>query len=191
LLSHINPALLPSAAALPMLVAGNDANAICKRKTDMLPYVKTAAVSAIAATSIFIGSLTPAQAFGDRERAFLQGIATAVIVDKLITEGQRPRYQAPPPVVTYVPQQPVYVPQPVQTSIYHTPAARAFNSYSRAERVAIQRRLAALGYYRSGIDGSFGPGTYNAVVAYARDAGQSSSLSGTNTAFGVYDGLIY
>ncbi len=160
----------------------------------MLPYVKTAAVSALAATSIFIGSLAPAQAFGDRERAFLQGIAAAVIVDKLITEGQRPRRQQPvyvAPPVTFVPQEPVYVPRPVQTSIYHTPAARAFNSYSRAERVAIQRRLAAMGYYRSGIDGSFGPGTYNAVVAYAQDAGQASSLGGTNTAFGVYDGLIY
>jgi Putative peptidoglycan binding domain len=177
-----------------MLVAGNDASANCKRITDMLPYVKTAAVSAIAATSIFMGSLAPAQAFGDRERAFLQGIATAVIVDKLI-EGQRPRRQQPvyvaPPPVAFVPQQPVYQQHPVQISIYQTPAARAFNSYSRAERVAIQRRLAALGYYRSGIDGSFGPGTYNAVVAYARDAGQASSLGGTNTAFGVYDGLIY
>lgn len=160
----------------------------------MLPYVKTAAVSAIAATSIFMGSLAPAHAFGDRERAFLQGIATAVIVDKLITEGQRPRRQQPvyvAPPVTFVPQEPAYHPRPVQTSIYQTPAARAFNSYSRAERVAIQRRLSALGYYRSGIDGSFGPGTYNAVVAYARDAGQASSLGGTNTAFGVYDGLIY
>jgi peptidoglycan hydrolase-like protein with peptidoglycan-binding domain len=100
-------------------------------------------------------------------------------------------YQAPP-VVTFVPQEQVYVPRPTHTvSIYQTPAARAFNSYSRAERVAIQRRLAVLGYYRSGIDGSFGPGTYNAVLAYARDAGQGDSLRGTNTAFGVYDGLIY
>lgn len=161
----------------------------------MLPYVKTAAVSAVAATSIFMGSLAPAQAFGDRERAFLQGIAAAVIVDKLITEGQRPRRQQPvytAPPVNYVPQEQVYVPRPTHTvSIYKTPAARAFNSYGRAERVAIQRRLSALGYYRSGIDGAFGPGTYNAVVAYARDAGQGASLGGTNTAFGVYDGLIY
>ncbi|MGL4321543.1 MAG: peptidoglycan-binding domain-containing protein [Paracoccaceae bacterium] len=158
----------------------------------MLPYVKTAAVSAIAATSIFMGSLTPAQAFGDRERAFLQGIATAVIVDKLISQPRRqqPVYVAPPPV-TFVPEQPVYQPRPAQVSIYQTPAARAFNSYGRAERLAIQRRLAALGYYRSGIDGAFGPGTYNAVVSYARDAGQGSSLGGTNTAFGVDDGLIY
>lgn len=159
----------------------------------MLPYVKTAAVSAVAATSIFIGSVIPAQAFGERERAFLQGIATAVIVDKLI-EGQRPRRQQPvyvAPPVTFVPQEPAYHPRPVQISIYQTPAARAFNSYSRSERVAIQRRLSAMGYYRSGIDGSFGPGTYNAVVAYARDAGQGDSLRGTNTAFGVYDALIY
>lgn len=158
----------------------------------MLPYVKTAAISALAATSIFMGSFAPAHAFGDRERAFLQGVATAVIVDKLISQPRRqqPVYVAPP--VTFVPQEPVYQPRPTHTtSIYQTPAARAFNSYSRAERVAIQRRLAAMGYYRSGIDGSFGPGTYNAVTAYARDAGQGASLRGTNTAFGVYDGLIY
>ena len=164
----------------------------------MLPYVKTAAVSAIAATSIFMGSLAPAQAFGDRERAFLQGIAAAVIVDKIVSQPRRqqPVYVAPPvyaaPPATFVPQEPVYTYRPTHTvSIYQTPAARAFNSYGRAERVAIQRRLAVLGYYRSGIDGSFGPGTYNAVVAYARDAGQGDSLGGTNTAFGVYDGLIY
>ncbi|MCU0801369.1 MAG: peptidoglycan-binding protein [Rhodobacteraceae bacterium] len=158
----------------------------------MLPNVKTIAVSAVAATAILAGSLAPAQAFGDRERAFLQGVATAVIVDKLITETRRPRVQVPPPVVTFVPQEPVYTHRPThQTSLYQTPAARAFNSYSRAERVAIQRRLAHMGYYRSGIDGSFGPGTYNAVIAYARDAGQADRLGSTNTAFGVYDGLIY
>ena len=63
----------------------------------MLPYVKTAAVSAIAATSIFMGSLAPAQAFGDRERAFLQGIAAAVIVDKLVSQPRhrQPVYVAP------------------------------------------------------------------------------------------------
>ena len=114
-----------------------------------------------------------------------------MIVDKLLKDARRPRVQ-PQPQVVYVPQEPVYHQQPTHTiSLYQTPAARAFNSYSRAERVAIQRRLAAMGYYRSGIDGSFGRGTYNAVVAYAQDNGLSGNLSGTNTAFGVYDGLIY
>jgi hypothetical protein len=157
----------------------------------MLPYVKTAAVTALTATALFASTLVPAQAFGDRERSFLQGVVAAVIVDKLIEDSHRPRVQAQPQVV-YVPQEPVYQPQPTHTiSLYQTPAARAFNSYSRAERVAIQRRLAAMGYYRSGIDGSFGRGTYNAVVAYAQDNGLSDRLAGTNTAFGVYDALIY
>ena len=55
----------------------------------------------------------------------------------------------------------------------------------------IQRRLAYWGYYRGAVDGSFGPGTYSAVLAYARDNGQGRSLGSTAGAFGVYDGLIY
>jgi peptidoglycan hydrolase-like protein with peptidoglycan-binding domain len=51
--------------------------------------------------------------------------------------------------------------------------------------------LAQWGYYRGGIDGSFGPGTYSAVVAYARDEGQGRNIGSTAGAFGVYDGLIY
>ena len=157
----------------------------------MLPNVKTTVITALTATALFASTLVPAQAFGSNERHFLQGVVAAVIVDKLLEQSSRPRVQ-PQPQVVYVPQEPVYQPQPTHTiSLYQTPAARAFNSYSRAERVAIQRRLATLGYYRSGIDGSFGRGTYNAVVAYAQDNGLSGNLSGTNTAFGVYDGLIY
>ena len=73
--------------------------------------------------------------------------------------------------------------------IYGTAAAQAFNSYSSSERRLIQRRLSSYGYYRGGIDGSFGPGTYSAVVAYAQDEGES--LRSTASAFGVYDSLIY
>ena len=40
-----------------------------------------------------------------------------------------------------------------------------------------------------GIDGAFGPGTYNAITAYARDEGVS--LSTTAKAYGAYDGLLY
>ena len=55
----------------------------------------------------------------------------------------------------------------------------------------IQRRLSAYGYYNGGIDGSFGPGTYNAVVSYARDAGAGRNLSSTGGAYAVYDGLLF
>ena len=65
------------------------------------------------------------------------------------------------------------------------------HSYSRGERLAIQRQLARQGYYHSSIDGSFGPGTYNAVAAYARDIGASNRLGSREGIYGIYDGLIF
>ena len=56
-------------------------------------------------------------------------------------------------------------------SIYRDPGGRRSRAIRCAERKAIQRNLRAWGYYRGGIDGAFGPGTYNAVTAYARDEG--------------------
>ncbi len=156
----------------------------------MLPNVKTTVIAAITATAVLASSLAPAQALGRNERLFLQGVVAAVIVDKLIESSRQHQPRRQPVYVPRAPD-PVYAPQPQHTSVYQTPAARAFNSYGRTERQRIQQRLAAMGYYRSGIDGSFGPGTYNAVVAYARDNGLGDRLASTNTAFGVYDALIY
>jgi hypothetical protein len=162
----------------------------------MLPYVKNTAIAALTAAAVFATSLAPANALGRDERKFIQGAVAAIIVDQLLEGAQDRRRREP---VYVQPRQPVYAPQPryeehyqpQRTSIYSTPAARAFNSYGRGERVAIQQRLRAMGYYRSGIDGSFGPSTYNAIVAYAQDSGLGNRLSSTNTAFGVYDSLIY
>lgn len=168
----------------------------------MLPNVKTTAIAALTAAAVFATSLAPANALGRDERKFIQGAVAAIIVDQLIEGAQDRRRRAP---VYVQPRQPVYAPQPQyyeqpryqehyqpqRTSIYSTAAARAFNSYGRGERVAIQRRLRAMGYYRSGIDGSFGPSTYNAILAYAQDNGFGNRLGSTNTAFGVYDSLIY
>jgi hypothetical protein len=163
----------------------------------MLPNVKTTAIAALTATALIATSLVPANALGRDERKFLQGAVAAIIVDQLIEGAQDRRRRQP----VYVPQRPIYAPQPQpyyephyqpqRTSIYSTPAARAFNSYGRGERVAIQQRLRAMGYYRAGIDGSFGPSTYNAILAYAQDSGLGRNLGSTNTAFGVYDSLIY
>jgi len=162
----------------------------------MLPSVMTAKkslIAAIAAASIVALPAAPAFALNDKEKGFVAGVATAVIVDELLKNNRKARlydrgHRATPAPV-YVQPAPVYV-QP-STSIYSTPAARAFNSYSVAERRAIQRNLRSWGYYRGGIDGVFGPGTYNAINAYARDEGLSSRLSATNTAFAVYDSLIF
>ena len=153
----------------------------------MLPFVKTAKPTLIVAlVAAFTAALpaNPALAWGDREQGFVAGVATTVIINEII-KSERDRRAAAPDVV--------YVETPTHstTSIYRTPAARTFNSYSRAERKAIQRNLRAWGYYSGRIDGSFGPGTYNAVVAYARDQRALRSLNSTAGAYGVYDSLIF
>ena len=93
-----------------------------------------------------------------------------------------------------VPQQPVYAPVPYQpsyTSIYSTPSALAFNSYSINERKRIQSTLTSYGYYHSSIDGQFGPNTYAAVNSYAAATGKSSLLGSSSGAYAVYDGLLF
>lgn len=156
----------------------------------MLPFVMTARTTLIAAVSaLSIATLpaAPALAWGDREQGFVAGVATAVIVDEILKLNRRARDVRRVPAPTYN-----FVERTAATSsIYRTPAAMAFNSYSAAERKAIQRNLRAYGYYRGGIDGSFGPGTYGAIVAYARDEGTSGNLGTAAGAYGLYDGLIY
>lgn len=153
----------------------------------MLPTVMTARstmIAAITAASIAVVPAAPALALSKKEQGFIAGVAAAVIIDEILKQNRRAR-RAPDPA-------PIYVePRPVNTSIYSTPAARAFQSYSLSERKAIQRNLRAWGYYRGGIDGAFGPGTYNAVLAYARDEGASARLSSTGGAYAIYDGLIF
>lgn len=155
----------------------------------MLPTVMTAKRNLVAALTAATLALpaAPALAWGEKEQGFVAGVATAVIVDEILKLNREARRA---PQVVYV-DPPRYVERPAHqsTSIHATPAARAFQSYSLRERKAIQRSLRAWGYYRGGIDGRFGPGTYNAITAYARDEGVV--LRTTASAFGVYDGLIF
>ena len=156
----------------------------------MLPTVMTAKrhlIAALTAASIAAIPAAPALAWGDKEQGFVAGVATAVIVDELLKQGRKAREVRRAPDVIYV-ERPTHT---TTTSIYRTPAARAFQSYSLSERKAIQRNLRAWGYYRGGIDGSFGPSTYNAVLAYAQDEGAAGNLRSTSGAFAVYDGLIF
>ncbi len=160
----------------------------------MLPNVKHTAIAALTALSIAIIPATQAAAWGQREQDVLKGLVGTIIVQGLIREAKRgdrnqPVYQEPSPRPRHDYEQPA--PRPHVNSIYRTAAARAFNSYSKSERRLIQKRLAHWGYYRGPFDGSFGPGTYSAVAAYAADEGQSRDLASTAGAYGVYDGLIY
>ncbi len=168
----------------------------------MLPKLHTAVVTTVTALSIALGAAAPAAAWGQREQDTLKGAVGALVLKAIIDDARRDRapvyHQAPAPVYRAdpVPERSYYGHSHVKPvhqaqSIYRTPLAQAFNSYSRAERRLIQRRLAQWGYYRGGVDGSFGPGTYSAVVAYARDEGQGRNIGSTAGAFGVYDGLIY
>ena len=165
----------------------------------MLPAVsniKRNTIAVLTALSIALPAV-PALAWGQREQDVLKGAAGVILLQGIIRETKpnkhhyQPRYE-PQYEPRYEPRyQPRYEPryEPQRVSVYNTVAAQAFNSYSSSERRLIQRRLSAYGYYRGGIDGSFGPGTYNAVVAYAGDQGQS--LRSSSSAYGVYDGLIY
>lgn len=163
----------------------------------MLPMISTrkALISAVTALSLALPA-APALAWGQREQDVLTGVAGALIIGAIINDANHK--QPRPPVMAEEPypahgggHHHHHQPQPQYISVYDTAAARAFNSYSRSERRLIQRRLANYGYYRGGVDGSFGPGTYKAVVAYARDNGQGRDLESRAGAYGIYDGLIY
>lgn len=164
----------------------------------MLPAVRNTVIASVTAFALAVSAAAPADALGKNERNFIAGAATALVINGLIRQDRALRQQAP----RYVQPAPVYQPRPVyqrpvyqqpvyQQSVYNTVAAQAFNSYSRGERMAIQRQLSRQGYYRSGIDGSFGPGTYNAVASYARDIGATRQLASREGVYGIYDGLIF
>lgn len=150
---------------------------------------KSHLIAAAAALSIAAVPAAPAHAWGDKEQGFLAGVVTALVIDGIVDANKKAKTVAPAPVYAA----PVYVaPAPVvYSSISTTPAARAFNSYTTAERKAIQRTLKSWGYYHGSIDGTFGRGTYNAVTAFAADEGASSNLKSTAGAFAIYDGLIF
>ena len=163
----------------------------------MLPAVsniKRNTVALLTALAIALPA-APALAWGQREQDVLKGAAGVLLLQGIIRETKpnrhhyQPRYEPRYEQPRYQYYQPRYEPQRV--SVYSTAAARAFNNYSSSERRLIQRRLAAYGYYRGGIDGSFGPNTYNAIVSYASAQGQARQLDSTSSAYGVYDGLIY
>ena len=148
----------------------------------MLPVFHRVTISAVTALALALPS-APALAFDAREQGVITGVLGTLLITGLINENNRHAQ----------PRQPVYAPpqQTVVYSPYRSPAAAAFAGYSPSERRMIQRRLSRMGYYYGAIDGAFGPGTYRAVVEYARDQGQEAALGNRRDAYAVFDGLIF
>jgi hypothetical protein len=130
----------------------------------------------------------PAFALDKKEQGILAGALGILLFQELAKSANakaQPRHVQPAPI----PHQPA--PVRYAPSVYRTPAAYAFASYSSAERRAIQRSLARMGYYYGSVDGAFGPSTYNATLSYARAQGSESALHDQSAAYGVYDQLLY
>ncbi len=158
-------------------------------------------IAAAAATAILATSAAPALAWGQREQDFTKGVLATLLVGTLIHQAQRPPIYQPRPIYVqrppvYVQRPPVYQPRPVYyapapISIYDTPTAQAFSSYTTTERRRIQSTLMAYGYYRGPVDGAFGPGTYSAVQAYAQHSNRLAMLDTRGGAYGFLDGLLF
>ncbi|MGE0117140.1 MAG: caspase family protein [Dongiaceae bacterium] len=74
---------------------------------------------------------------------------------------------AAPPATDQAPAVAAPARQETQTAVV-TPPTPAEPPLSRNQRMAIQRQLGVLGFYKSGIDGDFGPGTRKAIAAFQR-----------------------
>ena len=151
---------------------------------------KRALISGSVALALLGTSVAPAMAWGQREQDFTKGALSALLLGAIVHDArQHHGYDDRPPVYYPMRPRPVYQ-EPVQ-SFYATPAAQAFQSYSSAERRRIQAALANYGYYFGYVDGSFGPGTYRAITAYASESGQMALLETRGGAYGLLDSLIY
>jgi hypothetical protein len=170
----------------------------------LLNFRKTTA-AVVAALSLAAALPAPANAWGEREQNTLGALAAAGLIGTLIYQHNRQRQYAAPvtraPIQQYQTyQQPRYQEQRYQapasyqsnttSSVYATPAARAFNSYTLSQRRAIQSRLSQAGYYQGGIDGAFGPMTYRATMAIAGDTSDASQMRTMSGALEFYDAIL-
>ena len=152
---------------------------------NMFTNAKRTVIAGVTALAVLASGTAPALAWGKNEQNFAKGIAATLLVQALIREANSQKYRT-----VYVQPAPVYY-YPAPVSIYSTPTALAFNTYTDYEQRRIQSTLSAYGYYRGSIDGSFGPGTYAAIQAYASRTGRLAALSTRGGAYGFLDGLLF
>jgi hypothetical protein len=176
----------------------------------MLLDLRKTTTAAITALSLAVALPAPALAWGERQQNTLAALAAAGLIGTLIYQNnkqrqhaapvtrapvtQYPRYQEPryqePRYQEHQYQEPASYQSNAASSVYATPAARAFNSYTLSQRRAIQSRLSQAGYYQGGIDGSFGPMTYRAVTAIAGDTSTTNPLATMSGALEFYDAIL-
>ena len=180
----------------------------------LLSNLKTSLIAGSVALALVATSAAPALAWSRDDKMFARGVAATLLLGYLITSNNRAHAQ---PVPQYQPQyqpqyrpvyrgdddqrddrgdqygqyprHPVYVPAP-QPSIYYTPAAYAFSTYSMNERRRIQATLTNYGYYHGYLDGNFGPGTYDAIARYARNTGRLQYLGSQAGSVEIFNGLL-
>jgi hypothetical protein len=157
--------------------------------------IKRSVISGTVALALLGTSVAPALAWGQREQDFTKGALSVLLLGAIVNDARQHRAQEVHPRVYYpIETRPVYhtpvYQAPVQ-SYYATPAAQAFQSYTAGERRQIQAALANYGYYFGYVDGSFGPSTYRAITAFARESGQLAMLETRGGAYGLLDSLIY
>jgi hypothetical protein len=176
----------------------------------MLLDLRKTTTAAITALSLAVALPAPAHAWGERQQNTLAALAAAGLIGTLIYQNNKQRQHAAPvtraPVTQYSRyqepryqepryqghqyQEPASYQSNAASSVYATPAARAFNSYTLSQRRAIQSRLSQAGYYQGGIDGSFGPMTYRAVTAIAGDTSTTNPLATMSGALEFYDAIL-
>lgn len=147
------------------------------------PALRTRSIAATLAFALALAPAAPSFAWGEKEQGFVAGVATTLLLSAMVRGGGK-KQPAPAPVYT-----PVYAPASV--SVYSTPAAATFNAYGDAEQRRIQSTLSAYGYYHGPIDGTFGPGTYNATIAYAAATKRSSLTTTMAGCATLYEDLLF
>lgn len=146
------------------------------------PSLRTSSLAAALAFSLALGPAAPSYAWGEGEQNFVAGVATTLLLTQMFKGGGKKKAA---PVPTYTP---VYAPS---VSVYNTPAAATFNAYGDTEQRRIQSTLSAYGYYSGPIDGVFGPGTYNATIAYANATKRSSLTTTMAGCATLYEDLLF
>lgn len=164
-----------------------------------LTRTMTAAVTALALAAAMPA---PAHAWGKNEQNFLKGVLATVAIGAIVNESRKQSQAAPATrYVAPAPRQQQFYQAPAHRAPHHhapqyapaptyTPVATAFNEFSPASRRAIQQRLRAYGYYRGGIDATFGPATRAAILAYARDSGNGHAVTSRDGTVRLLNGLL-